>query len=189
MNNPSKKPDDKQEKEYKKRILDELLNQAHLIFNKLEDAANKHIQHVFVVNAGGAAAVLAFLGAKPGSSFAVWPLLIFVSGVIACGINLLASYYTYKGMFDDAWNQRKKYEETGKLTKAKKPEKSISYRIANWTGFFAHGCIILGIIVGGVTYLNSGNTNIESSKVNIKCSHSQENPEKALKSEETRNGS
>ena len=143
---------EKRNEEHKKRILDELLNQAYLVFNRLEDAANKHIQHVFVVNAGGAAAVLAFHGAKAGSTFAVWPLLFFVSGVIACGINLLASFYTNKGMLEDIWNRRGKFDETDVLPKAKNPEKSISYQIAKWTGFFAHGCIIAGVIVGGFTY-------------------------------------
>ena len=43
----------------------------------------------FLVNAGGAAATLAFMGAKTGAvAAAVWPLLFFTVGLIATGLEI-----------------------------------------------------------------------------------------------------
>jgi hypothetical protein len=141
----------------KKTIKNELFVQLNLAFEKLDESARKYNQYIFIVNAGGAAATLAFLGTKTGSTFAIWPLLFFVAGVIVCGINLLASFYVNKEAFNDALNRRTKFSETNKIEslypEKGEMEKWTSYRIADWAGYIAYGLFIAGVIAGGFAYL------------------------------------
>ncbi len=140
----------------KKTIENELFVQLNLALEKLDESARKYTQYIFIVNAGGSAATLAFLGTKTGSTFAIWPLLFFALGVIACGAKLLASFYLNKGSFNDALKRRTEFSKTNKIEglypKEGEMEKMTSYRIANWADFIAYGLFIEGVMTGGIAY-------------------------------------
>ncbi len=141
----------------KKAIKDELHAQLKPTFGRFENAAKIYTQHIFIVNAGGSAATLAFLGTKTGSSFAIWPLLFFAAGVIACGFKLLAAFYLEKRTFYLVLNLGDKFSKTNKIEdlypKEGEMEKWTSCRIGYWASFIAHGLFIAGVIAGGFAYL------------------------------------
>ncbi len=125
MNKPSDETSEELTPEIKRMLGKELSAQVRKSFDRLEEAGNRYTQYNFLVNAGGAAAVLAFLGTNTGSTFAIWPLLFFVAGVIACGIELLAMIYVNKAIFNDALNRRSKINEKDITIEELCPKKEI----------------------------------------------------------------
>lgn len=150
------KPKGEFDPQKKRAIEGELFAQLQLEFGRFENTARMYTQHIFIVNAGGSAATLAFLGTKTGSTFAIWPLPFFIFGVIACGAKLLAEFYLNRGTFNDALNRRNKFSETNEIEglypKEEEMKKRTSYRIAHWASFIAHGLFIAGVISGWVAY-------------------------------------
>ncbi|MBC8553419.1 MAG: hypothetical protein H8D23_27700 [Candidatus Brocadiales bacterium] len=149
------------EPEFQKKFSNVLSDQIKETFNKMEETAKSHTQHTFLVNAGGATAVLAFIGTKTGTNSAIWPLFFFVIGVIACGVQLLMMVYVHKFLFNDAIIRRNKfYEKDATLEditpKVSDIENLIYQKIASWACFTAHGSFIVGVIIGGISYFYSG---------------------------------
>lgn len=139
-------------------LMNQLRDQANEAFNKMEEVGKLHTQHLFLVNAGGAVAVLAFIGAKTNSAFAIWPLMFFVVGVIACGIQLLMMIYVYKELFNGALIRRNKFEEEDAtvediLPKVEDVNDLIYQIIARRAYFTAQGSFIVGVFAGGIAYI------------------------------------
>ncbi len=136
-------------------LRNQLEDQVKHSFDKLEDVSKLNTRHVFLVNAGGATATLAFIGTKTSSTFAIWPLLFFVVGVIACGIQLLMTTYVHKEIFEDTLIRRDKfYKENSTvediLPKIEEVTNSKFQKIARKAYFTAHGSFIVGILSGGI---------------------------------------
>ncbi len=126
-------------------------------FDKLDEVGKLHTQHLFLVNAGGATAVLAFIGTKTNSAFAIWPLLFFVVGVIACGIQLLMMVYVHKKIFNDSCILRDKFHEKDATVEDISPKiedinNYICEIIARKACFTAQGSFIVGVFAGGIAY-------------------------------------
>lgn len=106
----------------------------------------------FLVNAGGAVATLAFMGAKTEAvAAAVWPLLFFTVGLIATGVEIRTLLYYFGERHKDAVTRRQGFAsdrltvreclptaETGKL-----------YVLMNhWSGWISQICFWVGSILG-----------------------------------------
>ena len=88
------------DEELSNALTSELHAQTKQTFDKVVETDWRLTQHNFLINAGGAAAVLAYLGASSSSKFAILSLLCFLVGVVASGIEirmLLSSYRKEKG--------------------------------------------------------------------------------------------
>lgn len=157
MDITSNKPINELNPETQEAIKKELSAQIREIYAVLDEAGKRYTQYNFIVNSGGSAAVLAFLGTNIGSTFAIWPLLFFIAGVIACGVELLAMVYVNKTIFNDALNRRNKFGETDisiedLCPKVEDVKKMKSYQIAWWASFIAFGSFIAGVFAGGFAY-------------------------------------
>lgn len=125
--------------------------QQNTSFSALVETDKWLTQQNFLVNAGGAAAVLGYLSIKPTPMFAVIPLLIFLVGVIANGFEIRFLLKIHSEFHSDAIRRRSGFV-SDKLTIAeaadvKAPNKS-SKIINQYCGYVAQGAFILGCIVG-----------------------------------------
>jgi hypothetical protein len=82
--------------------IEELRAQVNRSFEELVSTGHKLTQHNFLVNAGGAAAVLAYMGSAQDAGFAIWPLACFLVGVIATGMELRSLVSSLKAIHEDA---------------------------------------------------------------------------------------
>ncbi len=115
------------------------------------------MKYLFYVNAGGAAAVLAFIGTSSpaiGNLCSIkFSLILFAVGLILDGL-LIAFQLHRAGSIFDQWrndanayyNQQKKYSE---LINAD-DDRSDRSKMAFVLGYFSLGAFILGLIFGGV---------------------------------------
>lgn len=87
-------------------LVSELSAQVQQVFDKLVETHLRLTQHNFLVNAGGAAAVLAYLGSPSASRFTIWALVCFVVGVVASGIEVRSLVHVYKSLHLDAIRRR-----------------------------------------------------------------------------------
>ena len=63
--------------------------------NKIIETGWRLTQHNFITNAGGAVAILGFLGTESAGSWAIIPLLIFALGIISSTVEIRALLATY----------------------------------------------------------------------------------------------
>jgi hypothetical protein len=148
--------DNKLSPEAKERLKSYLGNAESQSLDKLSKACDKQTQYNFLVNSGGSAAVLAFLGTNTNSNFAIWPLTFFAIGLITCGVGLFAKVFLEGGTFQKISGIRSKLLDNS-ITSLKEMEigditKWYSYQIAKYANYTAFGAFIVGVIIGGITY-------------------------------------
>lgn len=132
-------------------IVEELSAQARQCFDKVIEADWRLTQHNFLVNAGGAAAVLAYLGSTPTPRFAIWPLLLFLIGVIASGIEIRALLSIYSALYKDALRRRAGFVGNELRVKESVPASDVSgcaSHINHWSGVVSQLSFVLGVAVG-----------------------------------------
>lgn len=138
-------------------ISDELSRQTQQTFDKVVETDWRLTQHNFLVKAGGAAAILAFWSSNPSSSFAVWPLIMFVLGVIASGLEIRALLQVYGNFHKDALRRRYGFI-TGKLkvkeTVPSPDVESIASKINHWSGVASQVVFVVGVFLGFVGYFS-----------------------------------
>lgn len=132
-------------------IVDELSSQARQTFDKVVETDWRLTQHNFLVNAGGAAAVLAYLGSDPTPTFAIWSLACFVVGVVASGIEVRALVLIFASLHKDALRRRAGFVENKLLAKDLGPPENVggcATPIHNWSGWLAQIAFVAGVVVG-----------------------------------------
>jgi len=87
----------------------ELTAQVNQAFNERVETTRKLSQHSFLVNSGGAVATLAFVGNNPNASFALVPLIFFLVGVIASGMELRFLLKSLVSLHHDAIDRRSRF--------------------------------------------------------------------------------
>lgn len=132
-------------------IGEELSAQARQCFDKVIETDWRLTQHNFLANAGGAAAVLAYLGTTPTPKFAVWPLILFLIGIIASGVEIRALLSVYSALHKDALRRRARFMSNELRVKESVPAPGIAgwaSCINHWSGVVAQVSFILGMAVG-----------------------------------------
>lgn len=149
--------------DYRKDLDDELVKaidaelhaQTKQTFDKIVETDWRLIQHNFLINAGGAAAVLAYLSSSSGSKFAIWSLLTFVVGVIASGIEIRALLRVYSRMHEDALRRLNGFMHNTLSTNEITPREGIApiaSKVNRWSGIVSQSSFVLGVTVGLVLY-------------------------------------
>ncbi len=146
------------EEETANAVAGELHSQTKQTFEKIVETDWRLTQHNFLVNAGGAGAVLAYLGTSSSSKFAVWSLLCFLVGVIASGAEIRALLAIYSGLHKDASNRLNGFMSNQLSVEEAVPKQGVVKlpgKINHWTGWAAQISFVLGVIVGLVLFLCS----------------------------------
>lgn len=132
-------------------ILTTLSDQVRESFDKIVETDKWLTQHNFLVNAGGAAATLGYLGTSPSSSFAVFPLLIFLVGIIASGIEIRGLLSIYSHLHKDAIRRRGGFvSDEITVREAASVEKipKWSVRANSWSGIVSQISFVVGSVLG-----------------------------------------
>jgi len=132
-------------------VLSTLSDQVRESFDKIVETDKWLTQHNFLVNAGGAAAVLGYIGTSPSSTYAVFPLLIFLIGVVASGIEIRGLLSIYGHLHEDALRRRGGFVSDQINVKEAATIKDVpkwSKRANHWSGVVAQLSFVLGCIVG-----------------------------------------
>lgn len=111
----------------------------------------KLTQYSFLANSGGAIAVLGFIGTNQANSMALWPLSLFVLGVICSGIEYRSLLIFFSALHTDALNRRKKYNAGVTNINELVPPKNVGgihTKINHWAGIAAQVCFALGSLIG-----------------------------------------
>ena len=117
--------------------------------------SEKAVQYLFLTNAGGAAAMLGFLGASETAfsrAGAKWSLAFFVLGLILVGFVIANTYYRMSGLFKDYKREVEKYFhdqiswEYLDAEDDKRAEDHFFDHLLPWASF---ALFIVGCIVGG----------------------------------------
>lgn len=133
----------------------ELHAQTKQTFDKVVETDWRLTQHNFLMNAGGAAAVLAYLGSSSDSKFTIWSLLIFVIGVIASGVEIRALLRVYGSLHKDALRRLNGFMDNTLSTEKITPKEGIVpiySRVNHLSGIVSQGSFVLGVAVGLVLY-------------------------------------
>lgn len=150
-------PDYRQDldKDLAKALDVELHAQTKQTFDKVVETDWRLTQHNFLINAGGAAAVLAYLGSSSASKFAIWPLLIFVAGVIASGIEIRALLRVHETLHKDALHRLNGFIYNKLSTDEIAPKEGIApipSKVNHWSGIVSQASFVLGVAVGMALY-------------------------------------
>jgi hypothetical protein len=132
-------------------IANELSAQTRQCFDKVIETDWRLTQHNFLMNAGGAAAVLAYLGSTPTPRFAIWPLLLFLIGVVASGIEIRALLSVYDALHKDALRRRAGFTSNELRVKESVPTAGVTgcaSHINHWSGVVSQVSFVLGVAVG-----------------------------------------
>ena len=133
----------------------EELTAVNRSFEELISIGHKLTQHNFLVNAGGAAAVLAYIGSTPGAGFAMWPLACFLVGVVATGVELRSLATFFEALHKDAIHRRAEFRK-GKLDLSDAvppPDLGRPTRVHYWSRQFAQWAFPVGVTLGVIFYL------------------------------------
>ena len=132
-------------------IVDELSSQTRQTFDKVVETDWRLTQQNFLVNAGGAAAVLAYLGSDPTPTFAIWPLICFVIGVAASGIEIRTLLRIFSSLHKDALRRRAGFVDNKISVKDLGPPTNVggsASPINHWCGWIAQIAFVVGVVVG-----------------------------------------
>ena len=139
----------------------ELTSQVDQSFERVIALDNRLTQHNFLVNAGGAVAVLAFLGARGDASFALWPLGAFIVGVVASGIELRALLIWSRRLHKDAIDRRARFSQNELELSAAVPPPDLAEgwsRLNHWAGLCSQALFAIGALLGFALVTCSGPT-------------------------------
>ena len=132
-------------------IAQELSEQCRETFQKVVETDWRLTQHNFLVNAGGSAAVLAFLGSGARPTYAGWALVLFLVGVVASGIEVRALVDVYAALHNDAIRRRSGFMSNELAVRDSVPKPGLAGKAAtinHWSGVVSQFAFILGVIVG-----------------------------------------
>lgn len=146
----------KKDKEFAEHLVTILDRQVNTSFGARVDTDKWLTQHNFLINAGGAAAILGYLSSEPTPDFAIAPLVIFLSGVIASGIEIRYLLKVHQELNEDALQRRDGFV-SDKLTVAQvvsvDAPKTITKNINHYSGLVAQWSFAIGSIVGVIGFL------------------------------------
>lgn len=137
-------------------LTSELHGQSKQTFDKTVETHWHLTQHNFLVNAGGAAAVLAYLGSSLGNKFAIWPLLCFLAGIVASGLEVRALLSIYGALHKDALTRLRGFMNNSTPAEEAVPKQGIANcatAVNYWSGVVSQSSFVLGVVLGVSFYL------------------------------------
>jgi hypothetical protein len=129
--------------------------QVDYAFESLIEAGRSLSQHNFLTNAGGAAAVLALFAERELASVAIWPLTLFLVGVIVAGLEARFRVWFFLSLHSNAINRRAAFAaDRLPLDKATPPTDlgSKYSRAAGACGALAHFAFPSGAVAGIIAF-------------------------------------
>jgi hypothetical protein len=137
--------------------LAEMLNrQVNTSFEAIVSTDKWLTQHNFLVNAGGAAAILSYLSSAPENQFAIVPLIIFILGVVASGIEIRYLLKVHGELHQDAIRRRGGFVSdeltVGDAANVQAPTKR-SKNINHYSGVVAQWSFVIGCATGIIGYI------------------------------------
>ena len=108
-------------------------------------------QHNFLVNAGGAGAILGYLSSTPTPTYAIAPLIIFLVGVIASGIEIRYSLKTHYELHKDAMRRRGGFvSDELSVAQAADVQAPLEFtkNVNHYSGIVAQASFLIGCIAG-----------------------------------------
>jgi hypothetical protein len=126
------------------------------VFDKIVDLDWRLTQHNFLVNAGGAASTLAYMGATQSSVDFVWPLTIFLVGVVASGIEQRALLRVFGNLHNDAIRRRSGFATDELTVRMACPDKGAGGKavyLNHACGWISQIFFAIGIALGLGLYL------------------------------------
>jgi hypothetical protein len=139
------------DKETAQQLSSILEAQTKTSFNAIVETDKWLTQHNFLVNAGGAAAVLSYLSSDPTPTFAVVPLAVFLIGVIASGFEIRYLMKIHSELHLDAMRRRGGFV-SNKLSVAQAADvqtpKGLTKKVNHYSGLVAQASFIIGCVVG-----------------------------------------
>ena len=132
-------------------VAGELHSQTKQTFEKIVETDWRLTQHNFLVNAGGSAAVLAYLGTSSSSKFAIWSLVCFLVGIIASGVEIRALLAIYSGLRKDAGDRLNGFMNNKIAAESAVPDRNVAKvpsQINHWAGWVSQISFVLGVVVG-----------------------------------------
>ena len=146
----------KLDSEFQAKVEGDLTSQVNRAFDELVGTSWKLSQYSFLVNSGGAVAVLTFLGANPKALFAWGSLGCFVVGIVAVGLELRFLTKFFAALHIDALERRSKLTtDQFTLDKAVPPVDigGHSGKVSGWFGTIAQLAFPLGLASGFIAFL------------------------------------
>jgi len=136
-------------------VAKELSAQARESLDKVVETAKWLTQSNLLINAGGATAVLGYLGTNPMAYFSVVALGIFLLGMVASGIEIRGMLAGYAELHEDAIRRLQGFlseELTARQTAKPHEPGKFAARMNRWGGIFSQIAFFVGAIVGIVGY-------------------------------------
>jgi hypothetical protein len=136
----------------RQKIDEVLMKEGDRAFDEIFKLDANLTNNNFLVNAGGAAATLAFMGAKTGAvAAALWPLLFFTVGLIATGLEIRALLYYFGERHNDAVTRRQGFATNRLTVRECSPTKETGKfyaRLNHWSGWVSQACFMVGSALG-----------------------------------------
>jgi len=136
----------------RQKIDEALMKERDRAFDEIFKLDSNLTNNNFLVNAGGAVATLAFMGAKTdAAAAAVWPLLFFTVGLIATGLEIRALLYYFSERHNDAVTRGQGFASNKLTVRECLPtiETGKFYsRMNHWCGWVSQGCFVVGSVLG-----------------------------------------
>lgn len=128
-----------------------LEGQVKTSFSALVETDKWLTQHNFLINAGGSGAILGYLSSVPTPTYAIVPLIIFLIGVMASGIEIRYLLKTHYELHKDAVRRRGGFISS-KLSVAQTADvqapSNLTKNINHISGIVAQVSFVIGCITG-----------------------------------------
>lgn len=137
--------------DFREKIEDALMKERDQAFEEIFKLDANLTNNNFLVNAGDAAATLAFIGAKTGTAVAVWPLMFSTIGLIATGLEIRALLYYFGECHGDAVRRREEFASDKITVRECLPTNNTGKfysRMNHWSGWVSQGSFIIGSLIG-----------------------------------------
>ncbi len=143
-------------RENQEAIKEHILETQKDLQNKFIESSWRLTQHNFISNAGGAVAILGYLGTDDPGSWAVYPLLLFALGIISSTVELRALVSIYSNLFhatSDVLNRIQDKDFSLKDTRLNTKASSAAGNVCKYASYISQLSFLLGVIVGGFWYV------------------------------------
>lgn len=142
--------------ENQEAIREHILESQLELQNKFIESSWRLTQHNFISNAGGAVAILGYLGTSDAGSWAVYPLLLFALGIISSTVEMRALVLIYANLHQATTDVLDRILGNGfrlNDTKLNTKASSVAGSVGKFASYLSQFCFFVGVMVGGYWYV------------------------------------
>lgn len=144
------------DKETAENLCSILEGQVDTSFKAVVETDKWLTQHNFLINAGGAGAILGYLSSTPTPTFAIFPLVLFLIGIAASGIEIRYLLKMHHELHSDAMRRRGGFV-SNELSVAQAADvqapSNMTKFFNKYSGLVAQASFLLGCVVGIIGFL------------------------------------